>query len=269
MSPRFSSLSRSGAWRSSGGLRSSSTTHPRMRGRGSLAAIGANAPQVYNWASARLPTTSFFDGDEPTYHRRVLARRSLTRPDEIAYYFAQAPVTCTVADLARGAGMHLAIEGRIDCRKASSGHHPQWSKCSHFCEATWAAGWTGGGTSLNAREVVTRVWRARKETHGERSRSPQHERVRMAHPIRTWQLKVVHYNHRIFGLPLGFESQGRVLLRSTAMPSSRVVGPGPRRSRRPPEAGRPAVSSRAGTRRLWPSRGSWWGRRLVVLRYVG
>ncbi|MFB7867871.1 hypothetical protein [Streptomyces sp. NPDC056069] len=71
---------------------------------------GVQGPRVYDWASAKLSAIGFFDGDTPTHHRWVLARRSLTRPDEIAYYFAYAPVACTVADLARVAGMRWAIE---------------------------------------------------------------------------------------------------------------------------------------------------------------
>ncbi|WP_256341753.1 hypothetical protein [Streptomyces sp. TLI_105] len=44
---------------------------------------GAKGPPLYDWASAKLPSIGFFDGDEPTHHRWVLARRSLIRPDEI------------------------------------------------------------------------------------------------------------------------------------------------------------------------------------------
>ncbi|WP_371129957.1 IS701 family transposase [Streptomyces sp. 2231.1] len=82
---------------------------------------GAKGPRVYDWASARLPAIGFFDGDEPTHHRWVLARRSLTRPEEIAYYFAYAPVTCTVADLARVAGMRWAIEECFQAAKNECG----------------------------------------------------------------------------------------------------------------------------------------------------
>jgi hypothetical protein len=52
---------------------------------------GAKGPRVYDWAAARLPAIDDFDGDEPTHDRWVLARRSLARPDEIAYYLAYAP----------------------------------------------------------------------------------------------------------------------------------------------------------------------------------
>ncbi|MFE6819961.1 IS701 family transposase [Streptomyces sp. NPDC057675] len=82
---------------------------------------GAKGPRVYDWASAKLPAIGFFDGDTPTHHRWVLARRSLTRPDEIAYYFAYAPVACTVADLARVAGMRWAIEECFQAAKNECG----------------------------------------------------------------------------------------------------------------------------------------------------
>ncbi|MFK0223823.1 IS701 family transposase [Streptomyces vinaceus] len=82
---------------------------------------GAKGPRVYDWASARLPSIGFFDGDEPTHHRWVLARRGLTRPEEIAYYFAYAPVTCTIADLARVAGMRWAIEECFQAAKNECG----------------------------------------------------------------------------------------------------------------------------------------------------
>ncbi|GHA71798.1 transposase [Streptomyces olivaceoviridis] len=83
--------------------------------------VGAKGPRVYDWASARLPAISFFDGGEPTHHRWVLDRRSLTRTQEIAYYFAYAPVTCTVVDLARVAGMRWAIEECFQTAKNECG----------------------------------------------------------------------------------------------------------------------------------------------------
>ncbi|MFF5638163.1 IS701 family transposase [Streptomyces sp. NPDC012825] len=82
---------------------------------------GAKGPRIYDWASAKLPAIGFFDGDTPTHNRWVLARRSLARPDEIAYYFAYAPLACTVADLARVAGMRWAIEECFQAAKNECG----------------------------------------------------------------------------------------------------------------------------------------------------
>jgi SRSO17 transposase len=71
---------------------------------------GAKGPRVYDWAAAQLPVIDIFDGGTPTHRRWVLARRSLARPDEIAYYLAYAPNDTTVQDLVRIAGCRWAIE---------------------------------------------------------------------------------------------------------------------------------------------------------------
>ncbi|MFJ2089409.1 hypothetical protein ACIOEW_09070 [Streptomyces sp. NPDC087901] len=50
-------------------------------------------PRLYDWAAARLPAVWEFDGDEPTRQRWLLARRSITKPDELACFLASAPRT--------------------------------------------------------------------------------------------------------------------------------------------------------------------------------
>ncbi|CAL2066222.1 protein of unknown function [Streptomyces murinus] len=56
---------------------------------------GAKGERFYDWATARLPAVREFDGDEPTRQRRMLARRSISKPDEIAYYLACVPLRNT------------------------------------------------------------------------------------------------------------------------------------------------------------------------------
>ncbi len=41
---------------------------------------GSKGPRVFDWAAARLPADAELDGNDPAYHRWVLARRSLARP---------------------------------------------------------------------------------------------------------------------------------------------------------------------------------------------
>ncbi|WP_435178967.1 IS701 family transposase [Actinacidiphila sp. bgisy145] len=82
---------------------------------------GAKGNRVYDWAAARLPAVDDFDGDHPTHHRWVLARRSLARPDEIAYYLAYAPAGTSVADLVRIAGTRWAIEEAFQAAKNECG----------------------------------------------------------------------------------------------------------------------------------------------------
>ncbi|MFF7234526.1 IS701 family transposase [Streptomyces sioyaensis] len=82
---------------------------------------GAKGPRVYDWAAAQLPAIDDFDGDQPTHQRWVLARRSLGRPDEIAYYLAYAPNDTAVADLVRIAGTRWAIEEAFQAAKNECG----------------------------------------------------------------------------------------------------------------------------------------------------
>ncbi|MDX3729757.1 transposase [Streptomyces caniscabiei] len=46
---------------------------------------GAKGPRVCHWAAVQLPVIEDFDGERPTHHRWALARRSISRPDEIAW----------------------------------------------------------------------------------------------------------------------------------------------------------------------------------------
>ncbi|MGW6260935.1 IS701 family transposase [Streptomyces sp. NPDC055085] len=82
---------------------------------------GAKGPRLYDWAAARLPAVWEFDGDEPTRQRWMLARRSVTRPDEIAYYLASAPLDATASDLARIAGCRWKIEECFQSAKNECG----------------------------------------------------------------------------------------------------------------------------------------------------
>ncbi|WP_443042028.1 IS701 family transposase [Streptomyces sp. B21-079] len=82
---------------------------------------GAKGPRIYDWAAARLPAIDDFDGDQPTHQRWVLARRSLARPDEVAYYLAYAPNGTAVAELVRVAGSRWAIEEAFQAAKNECG----------------------------------------------------------------------------------------------------------------------------------------------------
>lgn len=85
------------------------------------AGSGAKGERFYHWAAARLPAVGEFDGDEPTRQRWLLARRSITKPDEIAYYLACAPLHATVADLVRVAGCRWRIEQCFQSAKNECG----------------------------------------------------------------------------------------------------------------------------------------------------
>ncbi len=71
---------------------------------------GAKGPRIYDWAGAKLPANLIFDPDPPTHHRWVMARRSLSDPEEVAYYLAYAPAGVEIAELAQVADSRWAIE---------------------------------------------------------------------------------------------------------------------------------------------------------------
>jgi SRSO17 transposase len=82
---------------------------------------GAKGERVHDWAAARLPAVWECDGDQPTRLRWMLARRSIARPDEIAYYLACAPLGATIADLVRIAGCRWRIEECFQSAKNECG----------------------------------------------------------------------------------------------------------------------------------------------------
>ncbi len=82
---------------------------------------GAKGPRLYDWAAAQLPAVPFFDGGEPSHHRWVMARRSIARLDEIAYYLAHAPTGTSVGELVEVAGSRWAIEASFQSAKNECG----------------------------------------------------------------------------------------------------------------------------------------------------
>ncbi|WP_406376974.1 IS701 family transposase [Streptomyces sp. NBC_00647] len=82
---------------------------------------GAKGPRLYHWAALQITSIEDFDGDMPTHQRWALARRSINKPDEIAYYLAHAPLGTTIETLVRVAGMRWAIEEAFQAAKNECG----------------------------------------------------------------------------------------------------------------------------------------------------
>jgi hypothetical protein len=101
---------------------------------------GAKGPRVYHWAAVRLPAVAEFDyqGQVPYRMRWALARRSVSKPDEIAYYLAYAPLQVTVQELVRVAG-HAG--------RSRSAFRPRRTSAAWISTRS-AATWAGIGTSL-------------------------------------------------------------------------------------------------------------------------
>jgi SRSO17 transposase len=73
---------------------------------------GSKGPRVYDWACARLPYWT-----PEGWAQWLLIRRSVTTPEEVAFYRAFGREASTVADLARVAGAHWTIEDGVQRAK--------------------------------------------------------------------------------------------------------------------------------------------------------
>ncbi len=84
---------------------------------------GAKGLRVYDWAAIQLSAVAEFDyQDEVLIRRRwALARRSVTKPDEIAYYLGYAALDVDVDELVRVAGTRWAIEECFQAAKNECG----------------------------------------------------------------------------------------------------------------------------------------------------
>jgi SRSO17 transposase len=77
---------------------------------------GAKGPRRYDWA--RVPIRPL---REPGWEHWLLARRSLSDPEELAYYVCFAPVGTLLEELVRVAGARWAIESCIEEAKGEVG----------------------------------------------------------------------------------------------------------------------------------------------------
>ncbi|MFD7472388.1 hypothetical protein ACFV8Z_09440 [Streptomyces sp. NPDC059837] len=72
---------------------------------------GGKGPRVYHCAAVQLAAIEDFGSDKPTHQRWALARRSISRPDEIAYYLAHGPVGTGIDRRVHIAGGDLPLSG--------------------------------------------------------------------------------------------------------------------------------------------------------------
>lgn len=79
-------------------------------------ADGTKGPRLYDWAAARFGISV-----EGGLRRWVLFRRSIERPDELAYYLCLAPADATAADLVKAAGQRWNIECCFEAAKQETG----------------------------------------------------------------------------------------------------------------------------------------------------
>lgn len=79
-------------------------------------AAGSKGPRVYDWARARLAYDSV-----PGFDQWLLLRRSVSAPEELAYYRVFAPASTTLEELAHVAGTRWVIEEGFEQAKGEVG----------------------------------------------------------------------------------------------------------------------------------------------------
>jgi SRSO17 transposase len=78
---------------------------------------GSQGPRLYDWAWQSLD----FRWTEPGWKQWLLARRSLSDPTEIAYYFVFAPESVTLEQVVRAAGSRWQVEEAFELAKQQVG----------------------------------------------------------------------------------------------------------------------------------------------------
>lgn len=91
---------------------------PKSRWRRLSIGVGTKGPRLYDWV--RLRVIESYD-DVPGPEVWLLARRSISKPDEIAYYLAFAPRELSLQTLALIAGTRSSVEQCIEEAKSEMG----------------------------------------------------------------------------------------------------------------------------------------------------
>jgi SRSO17 transposase len=91
---------------------------PRQRWRRLSVGVGAQGPRIYHWACQRVIESR---DDLPGPEVWLLARRSVSQPEEIAYYLASAPATIPLHRLAVVASTRHTVERCIEEANGETG----------------------------------------------------------------------------------------------------------------------------------------------------
>jgi SRSO17 transposase len=78
---------------------------------------GSQGPRWYDWGWLALPYRWLPEG----WQQWLLARRSISQPDEIAFYFVFAPATVTLDEVVRAAGTRWQVEEGFELAKQEVG----------------------------------------------------------------------------------------------------------------------------------------------------
>jgi SRSO17 transposase len=85
---------------------------------------GAKGPRLYDWARIALERLTWLGlgpGEEPRWEHWLLVRRSIEKPEELAYYVVFCPVDTELQELVQVAGRRWTIEESFEITKDEVG----------------------------------------------------------------------------------------------------------------------------------------------------
>jgi len=82
---------------------------------------GAKGPRLYDWARVKLERLTWLGEDEVRWEHWLLVRRSIEKPEELAYYVVFCPVGTTLQELVQVAGKRWTIEESFEITKDEVG----------------------------------------------------------------------------------------------------------------------------------------------------
>jgi SRSO17 transposase len=82
---------------------------------------GAKGPRLYDWARVGLERLTWLGEEEVRFEHWLLVRRSLEKPDELAYYVVFCPIRTSLGELVRVAGQRWTIEESFEITKGEVG----------------------------------------------------------------------------------------------------------------------------------------------------
>lgn len=82
---------------------------------------GAKGPRLYDWARVGLERLTWLGEEEVRFEHWLLVRRSLEKPDELAYYVVFCPIRTSLGELVRVAGQRWTIEESFEITKDEVG----------------------------------------------------------------------------------------------------------------------------------------------------
>lgn len=82
---------------------------------------GAKGPRLYDWARVELERLTWLGEDEVRSEHWLLVRRSIEKPEELAYYVVFCPIDTDLQELVQVAGKRWTIEESFEITKGEVG----------------------------------------------------------------------------------------------------------------------------------------------------